>query len=162
MRRRPRETTLTFVDEMRESCPVCSGRPRVLVALEHPLMRQFTLELLERDHGCWRPMALEGVEPLQALTAIQPDLVVLDAATFQACQCRTGCGYPCHRMVVIGPEPGSAYRSAALGEGAGGWVARDDIGDQLSRAMRDALGCCHDGCPPARSEDSVTARSDVP
>ena len=151
------------VNDSRETCPVCSGTPRVLVALSHPLMRQFTLELLDRDHGCWSAVALDGAEPLEAMRALRPDLVVLDAATFRACNCADGCEYPCDRMVVVGPEPDTAYRSAVLGDGAGGWVARDDVAEQLSDAMRRALGCTHRTCPPASHErPSVAARSDIP
>ena len=125
-------------------------------------MRQFTLELLEREHGCWRPIAFDGGDPLEAASSIHADIVVLDAATFRLCRCGAGCGYPCHRTVVVGPEPGTAYRSAAMDEGAGGWVARDDIGEQLSAAMREALGCSHRRCPPASAaRESVAARSDV-
>lgn len=151
------------MNESRETCPVCSGTPRVLVALSHPLMRQFTLELLDRDHGCWSAVALDCSDPLEAMRTLHPDLVVLDAATFRACQCGGGSGYPCKRMVVVGPEPDTAYRSAVLEGGAGGWVARDDVAEQLSDAMRRALGCTHRTCPPGSpNPDSVAARSEVP
>lgn len=163
MRARTERRTVDGVSESRESCPVCSGTPRVLVALSHPLMRQFTLELLERDHGCWSAIALDGAQPLEAMRRLRPDLVVLDAATFRAGQCAHGCGYPCGRMVVVGPEPDLAYRSAVLGDGAGGWVARDDVAEQLSGAMRAALGCSHRTCPPSPPKcESVAARSEVP
>ena len=163
MRTRATRRTIDSVTKSPESCPVCSGTPLVLVALSHPMMRQFTLELLDREHGCWSASALDGAEPLEAMRNLRPDLVVLDAATFRACQCTAGSGYPCDRMVVIGPEPDHAYRSAVMENGAGGWVARDDVAEQLSVAMRSALGCTHGPCPPAsRQRESVEARSAVP
>lgn len=142
--------TIGFVSDARDSCPVCNGTPRVLVALSHPMMRRFTLELLARDHACWCAEALDEEDLLRAARDRRPDLVILDAATFGACQCAEGCVFPCGRMVVIGPEPDLDYRAAVLGGGAGGWVARDDVAEQLSAAMRAALGCQHAVCPPAQ------------
>lgn len=141
---------------------MCDGAPRVLVALAHPAMQRFTIELLEREHGCWVAWPLDG-DLDTALRTQRPDLVVLDASTFAACCTGGQCGYRCDRMVVIGPEPDRAYRDAALNGGAGGWVPRDSLADELSGAMRAALGCCHGPCPaPARVATSVIARNTVP
>lgn len=151
------------VNESRYSCPVCIGRPRVLVALKHPTMRRFTLELLARDHACWKPLALGHQGLVDAIQSQDPDLVVLDASTFNACQGAADRRFPCCRMVVVGPEPDLAYMSAVLGRGAGGWVARDDIAERLSTTMRGALGCSHVVCPPALTQQqSVAARNAVP
>lgn len=156
--------TMIDVNGSRETCLVCSGTPMVLVALRHPAMRQLTLDLLDRDHGCWRTIAGDGAEPLEAVEALHPDLVVLDAATFRSCECADGCQHPCGRMVVVGPEPDAAYRSAVLADGAGGWVARDDLAEQLSATMRRALGCTHRTYLPLQSSrtqgrPAVTFRS---
>jgi len=120
----------------------------VLVALSHPMMRRFTLELLARDHACWSAEAVDEKDLLRAARDGRPDLMVLDAATFGACHCAESCGFPCGRMVVVGPERDLDYRAAVLAGGAGGWVARDDVAEQLSAAMRAALGCTHVVCPP--------------
>lgn len=152
-----------LVSEPRNSCPVCDGRPRVLVALSHPMMRRFTLELLERDHACWSAEALDGEDLVGAARDRRSDLVILDASTFSACHCADGCEFPCGRMVVVGPERDLDYRAAVLAGGAGGWVARDDVAEQLSAAMRAALGCTHSTCPPAAAHQrSVPARSAHP
>jgi DNA-binding NarL/FixJ family response regulator len=135
----------------------------VLVALSHQMMRRFTLELLDRDHACWSAEALDDENVLRAARDRRPDLVVLDAATFGACHCAEGCGFPCGRMVVVGPERDLDYRAAVLADGAGGWVARDDVADQLSAAMRAALGCTHVVCPPAAEHrPSVPVRTAHP
>lgn len=129
---------------------MCNGEPSVLVAIAHPLMRQFTLELLARDHACWRALESDGSDLAGVIRSTDPDLVVLDTVSFNECRC--GCvdhPFPSHRMVVIGPEPDVAYRAAALHVGAGGWVARDFVAEQLSNAMRAALGCTHTPCPGA-------------
>jgi DNA-binding NarL/FixJ family response regulator len=135
----------------------------VLVALSHPMMRRFTLELLERDHACWSAEALDGGDLVGAARDRRSDLVILDASTFSACHCADGCEFPCGRMVVVGPERDLDYRAAVLAGGAGGWVARDDVAEQLSAAMRAALGCTHSICPPAAAHQRpVPARSAHP
>jgi hypothetical protein len=126
-------------------------------------MRRFTLELLGRDHACWAAEALSDGDIIRAARVRQPDLVILDAATFGACYCDDGCAFPCGRMVVVGPEPDRDYQAVILARGAGGWVARDDVAEQLSPAMRAALGCTHPVCPPgAANRGSVVARSAQP
>ena len=40
----------------------------------------------------------------------------------------------------------------ALSDGAGGWVARDDVAERLSAEMRTALGCIHEPCPPSQRD----------
>ncbi len=155
--------TIGPVSDARQSCPVCNGRPRVLVALSHPMMRRFTLELLERDHACWDAHGLDDDDVLRAVQHGCADLVILDASTFSTCHCADACEFPCGRMVVVGPERDLDYRAVVLGHGAGGWVARDDVAEQLSAAMRQALGCTHRVCPAAdASAPSVSARSANP
>ena len=107
------------------------------------------IELLDREHGCW---AAEPVRPGVALRAAvasgRPDLVVVDAADFLRCHCADLAGFPRSQVVVIGPEPDAAYRRSALRDGAGAWLPRDAIGEELSSKMRRALGCRHGPCPP--------------
>jgi hypothetical protein len=129
-----------------EACPVCDGSPRVAVAVAHPAMRRMILELLEREHGCWN--ALVGDDDLCSIMhELQPDLVIVDSAAFPDRSCHQLGVYPCERIVVVGPEPDVAYKAVALQQGAGGWVARDDVADDLSAEMRKALGCIHSPCP---------------
>ena len=111
-------------------------------------MRQLILDLLDREHGCWKARLLAG-ELAHAASDLHPDLVIVDGADFPRCCREELAGYPFGRIVVIGREPDRAYKAAALQHGAGAWVARDDIGDGLSAAMRRALGCKHGGCPSA-------------
>lgn len=118
-------------------------------------MRKFTLELLARDHACWRAKDSDGSDLAGVIRSMDPDLVVLDTGSFNEYRC--GCAdhlFPSHRMVVIGPEPDAAYRTAALHVGAGGWVASDFVAEQLSNGMRAALGCTHTPCPDAAPQKS--------
>ena len=128
----------------------------MLVAIAHPLMRALTLELLARDHACWRAKESDGRDLAGVMRSMNPDLVVIDTASFNECRgTRADHRFPSHRMVVIGPEPDAAYRVAALDVGAGGWVARDFVAEQLSNAMRAALGCTHGPCPDDGHQDTL-------
>lgn len=141
------------------SCPVCDATPVVLVALRHPVMRRWTEELLAAEHGCWDVARMDGGELLvDAIARIRPDLVVVDDGDFPSC-CQAALDrMPPERVMVVGPEPDTAYRSLALANGAGGWVCREQVGDDLSRAMRAALGCRHDPCPPGESSARRSAQ----
>lgn len=140
-------------------CPVCDATPVVLVALRHPVMRRWTEELLAAEHGCWEVVQMAAGELLvDAIGRIRPDLVVVDESDFPSC-CRVALDrMPPGRVMVVGPEPDAGYRSLAMANGAGGWVSRDHVGDQLSAAMRDTLGCRHDPCPPGGSPALRSAR----
>lgn len=141
-----------------QQCPVCAGTPTVLVAVAHPAVRQLTVELLEREHGCWHVQALAVRSDLaRALTIAPPDLVVVDAADFPRC-CRDALdSFPPDRVIVVGPEPDPAYERAARRAGAGAWLARDRVAEDLSAGMRAALGCAHVRCPD-QPGDSLNGR----
>ncbi len=111
-------------------------------------MRRFTRELLERECRCWTPVeARAGSSPRIELAALTPDLLVIDAADFVVCCPDPSCGFPPGRVVVVGPEPDPSYRQAARAHGAGAWVPRERVGEDLGREMRRLLGCIHDPCP---------------
>ena len=132
-----------------EPCPVCDGEPRVLVAMRHPAMLQFTRELLEREFGCW--VATEprvGESLARTIRRCAPTLLVLDASDYPACCPAAVALMPPSRVIVVGPEPDPAYRAAALAHGAAGWLPREAVADELGREMRRVLGCVHDPCPP--------------
>ncbi len=133
-----------------ERCPVCDGVPRVLVVIRHPAMRRFTRQLLERECGCWvATEARDGSSLARTVAELQPDLLVIDAASFPACCLAALDQIPRQRVIVIGPEPDAGYRHVALANGAGGWLAREDVADRLGAEMRRVLGCRHHPCPPA-------------
>ena len=130
-------------------CPVCDGHPRVLVVIRHPAMLRFTRELLEREFACWVATETGTGDALdRALDRITPDLMIIDAAEFPDC-CLAALGHIGRdRVIVIGPEPDASYRAAALANGAGGWLPRDRVGEELAVELRRVLGCVHDPCPP--------------
>jgi len=114
-------------------------------------MKRMIVELLQREHGCWHARPLDRDLPA-ALRDLAPDLVIIDSAAFPHSCCDQPTAYRRDRVVVIGPEPDGAYMAAALRDGAGGWVARDDVAEKLSAEMRKALGCVHQPCPPISEE----------
>ncbi len=121
----------------------------MLVALGHPAMRQFTRELLEREHGCWvATEAPHGAQLGRELGWRWPDLVVVDAADFPACCWAPGPGFPPARVIAVGLEPDPSYEERALADGAGAWIPRERVGEELGRVLRRLLGCVHDPCPP--------------
>jgi DNA-binding NarL/FixJ family response regulator len=111
-------------------------------------MLRYTRAVLERECGCWVATATDtGATLTTALERVAPDLLVVDTADFPEC-CRAALTLiPRDRVIVIGPEPDTAYRYAALSHGAGAWISRDRVGDDLAPAMRRILGCRHDPCP---------------
>ena len=137
-------------------CPVSAGRPQVVVAVAHRAMRALIVDLLAAEHGCWAVSAVAGMAGLVGAITTQPDLVVVDAADFAACCCGLLGSFPLDRVVVIGPEPDPAYRRATLDRGAGAWLSRDLVADELSAALRLALDCCSHGPVPTAPDRDVS------
>ena len=147
-----------IASESVEPCPVCDGEPRVLVVMRHPAMLRFTRQLLERECGCWVATdACSGPSLARALDEVTPDLLVIDAANFPTCCLAALDHIPRERIIVIGPELDHAYRDVALANGAGGWLAREEVADKLGSEMRRVLGCRHDPCPPGPHAGTSTA-----
>jgi DNA-binding NarL/FixJ family response regulator len=141
-------------------CPVCDGEPRVLVVMRHPAMLRFTRQLLERECGCWVATEVRsGPSLARALDELTPDLLVIDAADFPACCLAALDHIPRGRVIVIGPELDEAYRAVAVANGAGGWLAREEVADKLSGEMRRVLGCRHAPCPPGEFRPSPAPRT---
>lgn len=134
---------------LQNHCATCGESPLVLIAINHPVMRRWTQEVLAAEHGCWRVIEPGPSELLvDALTRTDPRLVIVDSVDFPDC-CRAALdALPPQRVIVIGPEPDVAYRTQAMAHQAGGWVSRDDIGEELGTVLRAAIGCVHGPCPP--------------
>jgi DNA-binding NarL/FixJ family response regulator len=129
------------MDVSSTECPVCTGMPSVVVAVAHRALRQLIVELLDRDEARWRPRAAADQPDLaEAIREEAPDLVILDAAYF-ARFCDSVPTFPPHRVIIIGPEPDAAYERAARRRGAGAWLCRDRVGEDLSSCMCRVLGC---------------------
>ena len=128
---------------------VCAHHPKVVVAVAHRGMRERIVDLLARDHGCWAVTSVRRAGAFEDAISCDPDLIVIDAADFEACWTGRLTSVPLHRIVVIGPEPDPAFRQVVLDHGAGAWVSRDLVGEELSGVLRVVLGCTHGPCPPS-------------
>ncbi len=124
-----------------EVCNGWAGRPHVVVAVAHRVMREFIVELLNRDQGHWVVSAVDSVSELDHTVASYPDLVIVDTADFAGCCRRLPAEFSLARVVVIGPEPDPAYRHAALHCGAGAWLSRERVAEDLCDALRSARAC---------------------
>jgi len=103
-------------------------------------MRALIVDLLACQQPDWYVSAVDGVAGLGAEPAWPPDIVVIDAASFfGSCDGRLG-RFPVQHLVVIGPEPDPFYRQATLDRGAGAWLSRDDVSDELGPAISILLG----------------------
>ena len=133
-------------------CAAGARTHTVLVGIRHRLMRRWTIDLLRAEYSSWAVTEPGGDEMLvDAIDRSQPDLVVVDSSDFPACCVAALRALPPERLVVVGPEPDAAYQQWALAQGAGGWVSRDHLADELSAALRGALGRAHPD-PPAGSD----------
>jgi DNA-binding NarL/FixJ family response regulator len=114
----------------------------VLVAMSHPTMRARTCAVLACSCGC-RVVGVTGDDAsvADAIARYHPDLVVLDTGVFPGRYASALHRFPVGRAVVVGPEPDDSYREAALSGGAGGWIPRDGVGDDLGAEVCRVLAC---------------------
>lgn len=137
-----------------------ASRPWVLIAIDHTMMRALTRELLERTRACRVTcMGADDQALAIALHRGHPDLLILDTGEFPA-RCRAALGQlPAARVIVIGPEPCSSYRRAALAGGAGAWLSRDRVGDDLvAEVLRLLTRHAHAGPQPTLGSPGPDAR----
>lgn len=122
-----------------EVCNGWAGRTHVVLVVAHRAMRGLIVELLNRDHGCWAVSAVDSVSELDHTALSHPDLVIVDTADFAAVRRQLPPTFALERVVVIGPEPDPAYRHAALHCGAGAWLSRERVAEELCDALRSAI-----------------------
>ncbi len=145
-------------------CAVSSPGPHVALVVTHRTMRSLIVELLERDLGCWTVSAIRDVSEIEHV-ATPPDLVIVDTADFDAVRCQLPATFALALVVVIGPEPDPAYREAAVRFGAGAWLSRDRIAEELCPALCSTLACATENNAAAtgtasRSPHLLQQRSD--
>ncbi len=127
-----------------------AGEPSVVVAVPHHAMRELIVELLNRDRDHWVVSAVGNLSELDSNALSSPDLVIVDTADFAGCCRRLPATLALARVVVIGPEPDPAYRHAALQCGAGAWLSRERVAEELCDALRSTQACaCESHIVPA-------------
>ncbi len=130
-----------------EVCAVSTRPPHVVLVVVHRAMRAFIVELLNRDLGCWTVSEIDSVSQISHDARLHPDLVIVDTADFATVRRQLPRTFALARVVVIGPEPDPAYRQAAVHFGAGAWLSRDCIADELCSALRSALVRAYESHP---------------
>ncbi len=120
---------------------VSTGRLHVVLVVAHEAMRALIVDLLNLDGGHWVVSAVDGVAALGDDVSSHPDLVVIDTADFAGCCRRLPASFPLGRVIVIGPEPDPAYRQAALHRGAGAWLSRECVAEELCDALCSSHAC---------------------
>ena len=128
---------------------VSPGQWHVAVAIAHSAMHRLVVDLLKRDHGRWVVSAVDDVSDLGSADSAHPDLLIVDTADFAACCRRLPASLPPGRVIVIGPEPDPAYRQAALRGGAGAWLSRECVAEELCDALCSAQACACESSPGA-------------
>ena len=124
------------------------GQRSVVVAVPHRAMRELIVELLNSDRDHWVVTAVENLSELDGNALSSPYLVIVDTADFVGCCRRLPATFTLGRVVVIGPSPDPAYRHAALHRGAGAWLSRERVADELCDALRSAYACACESHPP--------------
>jgi DNA-binding NarL/FixJ family response regulator len=105
----------------------------------HPMMRALIVALLHREPHCWCAIDVPALAGLPSVLSGSPvDLVVVDGVNFPACCSERAGAFPLGRVVVIGSESDDAYRVLALAQGAGAWLPRERVAEDLTAALRHA------------------------
>ena len=118
---------------------------RVVVADDHHLVRQGLRQLLSKEWDIQVVAeATDGRDALEAVCREHPDVVVMDVempgmngieATDRICRS----GYKA-RMVMLSVYSDSALVNKALESGAGGYVLKQSVSDELVEAIRAVYG----------------------
>ncbi len=132
-----------------------AGRPHVVVAVAHYVMRALIVDLLDR--GFWAVSAVDSLSELGHVASAHPDLVIVDTGDFESCCRELPESLALNRLIVVGPEPDPAYRQAALSRGAGAWLSRDCVAEDLGDALRSALVRARVACPVAAQRTPESA-----
>ena len=109
-----------------------------MVIVAHRAMRDLIVELLDHDRDDWAVSAAASVSELDHAADRQPNLIIIDTADFAAVRRLLPPTVSLSGIVVIGPEQHPAYRDAALALGAGGWLSRENVAEDLGDTLRSA------------------------
>jgi len=126
---------VTVVNDLSARRPI-----RVLVADDHPAMRQIICQLLATtDAILVVGQAVNGQQALQLIKALQPDVAILDAVMpgidgIHAANRVHGAGHPTQILIVSVHESYPLARFA-LRQGAKGYLCKSFLYEELIRAI---------------------------
>jgi DNA-binding NarL/FixJ family response regulator len=123
-----------------------SGKPRILLADDHPALLAETVRLLGEDYAVVGAVA-NGLELLEAAKRLDPDVIVLDISMpildgFEAARRlkRTGCA---SKVVFLTVWEDADYAREAMNLGADAYVVKSRLATDLLPAISEALSKQH-------------------
>ena len=148
--------------------------PRIVIVDDHPLIRMAVRMVLERDGHEVVAECRTGVDGVQAVRTLKPDLVVLDLVIpdldgFSVMDRLRGAELDASILVLTSGDTRN-YAMRCLQAGASGFVCKDDGLDEISKAVK-ALLAGYSYFPRAvtdmlretsRKRRRTTARAPVP
>ena len=113
---------------------------RLLIADDHPVIRQGIIHLLRSEPGFDRPAeAATRAETLAQVTAHQPDLLIMNTTLVDADSLEMVVAVkrlqPALRIVLLHPEPEPDFTRRALACGADGIVTKLEPDEELLAAL---------------------------
>lgn len=121
-----------------------SGRIRVMLVDDHPLMRQGMKTLIEQ-HGRFEVCGEADNAPraLDLVAKLQPDLAIVDISLQSTNGIELTKGLrglcPATQVLIISMHDENVYAERALRAGAMGYVMKDEAGDKIIAAMEQIL-----------------------
>lgn len=124
------------------SVPGGRGRPRVVIADDHPTMRNAIEEVLSTSFDIVAAVA-DGRQAVEAAERLDPDVVVLDIRMpvldgFGAARELVGRGTRA-KLLFLSVYDGDHYVSAAVDAGVHGYIAKPRLATDLEDAIRHVL-----------------------
>ncbi|BBA45056.1 MULTISPECIES: response regulator transcription factor [Burkholderia] len=117
--------------------------PRIVIVDDHPLIRMAVRMVLERDGHEVVAECRTGVDGVQAVRTLKPDLVVLDLVIpdldgFSVMDRLRGAELDASILVLTSGDTRN-YAMRCLQAGASGFVCKDDGLDEISKAVKALL-----------------------
>jgi DNA-binding NarL/FixJ family response regulator len=130
---------------MQSQAPHTAARSRILVAEDHPLVREGVIHLLQQQpdlQPCGGVDSVSGVSP--AVRSSNPDLILLDMRlvdgdvlphipAFRS-------EFPTLRILVLSQFDESLYAERVLQSGANGYIMKEQASQEVLKAIRTVLG----------------------
>lgn len=117
------------------------GRMRVLIADDHPVVRQGVRQIIESEPGfAVAAEATNGEEAMALAHQVEWDLAVLDYAMPGRCGLELITDFrrefPSRSVLVLSMQDESLHAAAVLGAGGSGWVSKDCAPEELATAIK--------------------------
>jgi DNA-binding NarL/FixJ family response regulator len=124
--------------------PAVRSRHRVLIADDHPIVRQGLRRLIEQEEDLCVCGEAESVrEAKAAIRELHPDVVIVDISLRQGDGIElvkdTRAHHPAMPLLVLSMHDEAIYAERMLSAGANGYIMKQAAGDQFLLALRRVL-----------------------